>query len=187
MGEGLLASALVLAAGGPFLLRRGWQGARAFVVAGWSALGLAAVLALCAHGAWGLATGTTLACACAVTLLALEGLRTPAPAGSRRPERTPPTAPRAPIRVSDLARRAGVFALVAGVDLAASLAFGWGLQRLARLAGIGAADSLMIALLALPLSWTLLASWQLTRTRLADMLTPALAVGLAGALPWLTL
>lgn len=182
----LLSTGFVLSAGGPVLLRMGWNGPRPAVALGWAALGFALVLTLTAGGAWGLAVGATLASLVALGLLAVAALRSPAPARARAPrEPAPRRAPRPSL--PDIARRTGVFLIVALADLVASLAFGWGAQRLAWLSGMAEADALIVGLFALPLCWALLASWQLTRIRITDMLMAALGVAIAGGLPWLTL
>ncbi|MBT0667109.1 hypothetical protein HT136_01845 [Novosphingobium profundi] len=93
----------------------------------------------------------------------------------------------APLRAADLGRRVAIFATIALLDLAAAVALACGVQSLLLRCGLGDADTLMAALIALPLGWTLLASWQLTRTGVRDMALGALAMGFCGGLAWLIL
>lgn len=182
----MLVPGLALAAGGPVLLRRGWNRSLAFVVAGWAAFALAGLLVLRADGAWGLAVGCTIASCVALGLLALAALRSPAARSARAAREALPQAP-ARFDGTDLARRIAIFLVVGILDLISALILAWACQRLAFVGGIAEANALIIGLFALPLAWAALASWQMTRSRIRDMLAAALATALTGGLAWLTL
>lgn len=180
----MLIVALVLCLAGPVALRLGWQRAPLPVGLGWGALGLAAVLLARGEGAWGLALGATCAMACATLILAQAGLVTPGPRRvvAERPGLRVPSPSFDPV---DLARRIGVFLIVAVLDLAASLLAAWGVQRALFRSGMDEADAIAIGLFALPLLWAALASWQMMLSRLAPMALAAAGVGSVGGVMWL--
>lgn len=181
-----LGGSLALCAAGPWLLRHGWQRSSAPVIAGWVALAGASLVLSSLHGAWGLATGATVAIASAASLLIHAALATPGP-GREIPERIAAPLPPAGIDRHDLARRLSVFTVVVVLDLGASLWLGWSVQRACFRLGMGEANTTALALFLFPLLWLAAASWQMTCARLAAMIAPPLFGLVAGGVLWLAI
>lgn len=189
MAAGMLAGAGMLCAAGPLLLRWGWQRQRLAVAGGWALLALAALMLTKAQGAWGLTVGATVAMATALLILAFAAVQSPAPLRTAPARTIRQRAAEPQIRArfdgADLARRSGVFLIVVVVDLVASLWLAWVVQRALVRGGGDEANALAVALFGLPVAWLIVASWQMTMTRLGSMLMLALAMGVAGGIVWL--
>ncbi len=179
LGAGLVAASI-----GPLLLRWGWQRGRAAVIAGWGALLLAAILLALSHGAWGLAAGAVAAMAVASALLMQAALASPAPRGNGR-KREAAASPRLPHDWRDTARRIAIFLIVVPLDLVAASFLACAIERMLFGAGWLEANTLTVALFAIPILWALAASWQMLCTRAVTMLAAPALFALIGGLLWL--
>jgi len=161
------------------LVERGWRMGRPLSLAGWAlAIGALADLAGKA-GAWGLAVGVVTGIAAALALVLLAGARTPP--GPMRSERNPRHVQPAPER-RNLSKRLVVFVLVVPVSFAAAQLCAFGIEALARAGGASPADRLVLLLALQPILWSVLMTWQMTRSDPAKMWSgPALLAALGTA------
>ncbi|ARU17823.1 hypothetical protein A9D14_15845 (plasmid) [Croceicoccus marinus] len=156
-GDPLLAAGSLLAATGVAILRLSWgRAGRSGVInaAGWGALAAAVLCGAAAAGAWGVAVVSLWAMAAGCALLAWAGFASqPAPtrASSRRAGVLPANAP---LR---LGGRVLTFLLVAVLAMASSIAIALGVRWTALLCGAAEGNATVLALFAVPLTWTLLA------------------------------
>ncbi|MEG3086655.1 hypothetical protein [Sphingomonas sp. PB4P5] len=137
------------------VLRVAWRGARRSVglnTIGWGLLLAGLVLGAMAHGAWGITVAGLSATAAALVLLVPDALVPRAPA-------KPGKARAAPDRGSlRLGWRVATFLLTVPLGFAASLTLAVGCYALADLIGWHRADSVMLALMLLPICWAILAT-----------------------------
>jgi hypothetical protein len=155
--------------------------------AGWSLMALAAVLAGFGAGAWGVAVASLAGMGVAAVLLGIAAVTSPAgraAASNRRVGMLPEAGE--PRRIG---RRVGTFLMVVVGGLLASLAWALGVRGFGGLAGWDEADSNALALFAVPLAWSVIATTVLMQQRrrsqfatLAIASLPALPVLLSGAL-----
>lgn len=164
-----------------FLVRLGWERSRALALAGWAAAALAIGLFIRGDGAWGLATGFTIAMVFAIAMLLHAAWKSPA--RTTRPARVS-AIPAPPVTVRDTLRRLAVFALVVPVAFAAAQWFSYALQALVRHGAPLDANALALMLFTQPILWSVLMSWQMTQSNAARMIIPPLVTALLGALLW---
>ena len=179
----VIAAALIVILVAVAPVRLGWGGRRrvAGAGAGW-ALGLAVLLALAARdGAWGLAIGTVTGIAAALAFVLHAGWTSPA-----KVRRAPREAPAIllPRRWPDLGRRVLVFVLVVPIAFCAAQWLAFAVQAVARRAGAGDADTMVMTLLLQPILWAVLMAWQMTRAGPARMVAPPAAAALLGTALW---
>lgn len=177
----MTASALLLVVAAIGLIRAGWSGQRRLGIAGWAVAALAAAILVHEDGAWGLALATVVAMLAAILLVLWSGWTSPA--RQRRPARELP-AVAIPRRWHDVLRRLAVFLLVVPVGFAATLWLTFGAQAVARSWGVGDADTTALTLFLLPLLWSALMGWQMTRADARRMVAPPLAAALLGTALW---
>ena len=164
------------------LVRAGWSGRTWLAAAGW-ALAAAALLALAlANGAWGAAMGIVCAVAVALALVLQAGWVSPQ--GRARKEREAPSID-VPHSWRGTGRRLAVFALVVPVGFAASLWLAYGVNAVMKGGGELDANSVAMLLFVVPVCWTVLMSWQMTRPRPMQMIVQPLVAAAAGTLLWL--
>ncbi|MGN6376930.1 MAG: hypothetical protein ACTHMG_15455 [Sphingomonas sp.] len=175
--------ALIAAAVAVLFLRLGWRRRPLLVGLGWAIASAALTVLTWRWGAWGLSVGTLVGIAAALVILMREALA--APEGHRAPERATATKPASGRRIEGLGRRVAVFLLVVPAGLAATELLALGAEAAARRAGWVEADTTVLALMAQPLAWALLASVQLIAPGPRAMVAPALLCAAAGGLLWL--
>lgn len=177
----MTAGLLVAIALGMLLVRVGWGGQRHAAPAGWAITIAASAVLVARDGAWGLAMGGVVAMTVAVTIVLHAGWA--APARARRAPREAPsiTLPRRP---GDLARRIAVFVLVVPAAFAAAQWLAYGAQALARRAGAGEADAIVLTMFLQPTLWGVLMVWQMTRPGPMRMIAPPLAATALGTALW---
>lgn len=177
----VIAAALIVILVAVALVRLGWGGRRGAAGLGW-ALGLAALVALTTRdGAWGLAIGTVTGIAAALAFVLHAGWTSPA-----KVRRAPREAPAIllPRRWHDLGRRVLVFVLVVPIAFSAAQWLAFAVQAVARRAGAGDADTMVMTLLLQPILWAVLMAWQMTRAGPARMVAPPAAAALLGTALW---
>lgn len=163
------------------LIRAGWAGRRGAAAVGW-AVAVAALFTLAwRDGAWGLAVGTVAGMAAALAMVSHAGWRSPVKV--RRPAREAPSIV-LPRRWSDGGRRILVFVLVVPVAFVAAQWLAFGAQALARRAGAGDADTLVMTLFLQPTLWSVLMCWQMTRSGPAKMVAGPIATAALGTILW---
>jgi len=166
---------------GMAMVRRGWSGQRALALAGWLLAGIGLALLAWQDGAWGAAMGTLVGTGVALGCVLYAGMT--APAKIPRPERTPATMA-LPWRWGDLGRRSAVFLLVVPIGFAAAQWAAFGMQAMARRAGVGETDAVVLTLLLQPVAWVAIMSIQMTRHDLRRMIGAPVAAALFGTLLW---
>jgi hypothetical protein len=128
----------------------------------WGLLLLGLVLGGVADGAWGVTVAALAATATALALLVPDAL-TARPQPQRGSERRANMLPeRAPLR---LGRRASTFVLTVPAALIVAVLLSVGAHALAGLAGWHPADSVVLALMLMPLLWAILATLVLMTRR----------------------
>ena len=177
----MLAAALLVVVAAMLLVRMGWGGRHGVAWAGWALIAGALAVLVARDGAWGLATGTVAGIGAALAIVAHAGWT--APARARRAPREAPSIA-LPRRPGDLARRCAVFLLVVPLSFAAAQWLAYGAQALARRAGAGEADAIVLALFLQPCIWAALMTWQMTRRDATDMILPPASAALLGTLMW---
>lgn len=175
----MIGTALMAVAVGVTMIRIGWNGRRSVAVLGWAVVCGASLVATWLDGAWGLATCTVTGMAAAYAALLWSALV--APGQPRRPEirRTATYPANGDIGV---ARRLCVFLLVVPGGGTASVVLTFGIKAAARRAGASAADASALMLILLPLLWSGLLAWQMTRPKLGRMVALPLLAVLLGAM-----
>lgn len=173
--------ALVLIVASIVLVRAGWAGRRILAGVGWTGVLVGQTVLVRECGAWGLAIGTTAGIGAGLAIVLWGGWTAPARAG-RTPRETATV--HVQWRPSDLARRCCVFALTVPVGFVAAQWLAFGIHAAVRRAGVGATDADVTMLFLQPLLWTILMSWQLTRSRLMDMAAPLILAGVIGTALW---
>ena len=164
------------------LVRVGWSGRTWLAAAGWALAAAALLVLTLADGAWGLAMG--MVCAVTVALVLVLGAGWVSPRGGARKDRETP-ATDVPHSWRGTGRRLAVFALVGPVGFAASLWLAYGLNALMKGTGELEANSVATLLFVLPVCWTVLMSWQMTRPGPMRMIVQPLVAAAAGTLLWL--
>jgi len=154
----LLGLALAFAAGGIAVLRHAWslpkRSAR-WNAAGWGLLAGAVGAGWLSDGAWGVAIAALIAMAAACVALAIAAYRSPTGkmrSSNRRAGMLPEGGE--PRRVG---RRFGTFAIVVIGGLLVSIGLAVALRGLGGALGWNEADTLVLALYAVPLAWAVLA------------------------------
>lgn len=137
------------------VLRVAWSRPRrvsALNLTGWGLMLAGLVLSAQAHGAWGLTVAALAATGAALLLLVPDAIAARAPP-KRSAVRSKPE--RAPLR---LARRIATFLLTVPLGFVVALVLSVSCYALADLAGWHRADSVMLALMLLPILWAILAT-----------------------------
>lgn len=155
---GLLAAGSALAVVAVIVLRYSWgRPGRSRVLngAGWALAAAALALGCTIAGAWGIAVVALWAMGTACAILAREAWRS-TPGRERASNRRAHVMPdgKAPL---NLGRRLVTFALVALAGFAASVCFAIGTRWAAAALGAAEADANVLALLASPVAWTVVA------------------------------
>lgn len=172
---------LTLIVGAMLLVRVGWSGRRALAFVGWAMAGIGLALLTWREGAWGLALGTVAGSAAA--LVALLHAAWTSPSVVRRPQREAPTVV-LPRQWNDFGRRFAVFLLVVPVGFAAAQWLAFAGQTVARRAGAGESDTIVLTFFLQPVLWVVIMSVQMTRTGPIKMLAAPVAAALLGAILW---
>lgn len=162
----LLVLALALGAGGVAVLRHAWslpKRSAGWNAGGWSLLAAAVAAGWASDGAWGVAMASIAAMAAACAALAVAGLRSP-PGKARSSNRRVGMLPEAgkPRRVG---RRFGTFAIVILGGLVVSIGLAVAIRGLGGALGWNEANTLVLALYAVPLVWAVLATVLLMQAR----------------------
>lgn len=176
----MIRPAILLALLAIALVRFGWGRDRRIAGGGWIVAAIAAIWAVLADGAWGLAVVTLVPVVVALGLLLLAAAASP-PRASR-------TAAEPSVAISGrpdaLARRLAVFVLVVPVSFAAAQLAALGLAAAITGTRPLSADPVATAFFAQPLLWTALMAWQMTRPAPRDMVAAPLAVAATGLALW---
>ncbi|WP_085810371.1 hypothetical protein [Sphingomonas sp. TZW2008] len=178
----MIAAPLLVVVAATLLIRAGWSGRRSLGVVGWALGGVALGWLAWGDGAWGIALGTVAGIAVALALVLYAGAT--APARTRRAPREAP-AIALPRNGGDFGRRVAVFLLVVPVAFVAAQWCAYGVQALARRAGSGEADAIVLTLFLQPMIWSALMIWQMTRPGPVQMIAPAALTAVSGTLLWL--
>lgn len=173
--------ALALMGAAMVLVRLGWSSSRQAAYLGWMLAAGALVMLTASAGAWGLAIATVVAMILALTMVLYAGWTAPIRMRRAGIEAASVTLPRLS---GDLARRVIVFVLVVPVAFVAAQLLAFGIQAVARRAGIGDADATASTLFLQPLIWTALITWQMSRTGPLRMIAAPVAAALLGSLLW---
>jgi hypothetical protein len=174
IGLGAMAAAILC-------LRLGWRRNRPLVIFGWT-LGVAALAILTDRwGLWGLSVGSLIAMPAALTLLAIDAMRSER---AYRPLRVATTVAPPRWRAEGIVRRTSVFLLVVPGGFLVTTIFALGAEAVTRRAGWVEADRFVLALMLQPIAWAALASAQMLFTHPRGMLIPTLACALGGATLW---
>ncbi|WP_404368683.1 hypothetical protein AB5I39_15230 [Sphingomonas sp. MMS24-J45] len=163
------------------LVRLGWAGRPGVAAIGWAAIVAALIALTLRDGAWGLAVGTVAGLLTALALVVQAGWVAPG-----RTHRAPRDAATVvlPRRRGNLARRLTVFVLVVPVGFIAAQWLAFAIQAMARRAGAGEADAIVLTLFFQPVLWGCLMAWQMTRGSVARMIVPPASAGVLGAILW---
>ncbi|MGE0774806.1 MAG: hypothetical protein AB7G25_06635 [Sphingomonadaceae bacterium] len=172
---------LTLIVGAMLLVRIGWAGRRPLAFAGWALAGVGLILLTWREGAWGLALGTVTGSAAA--LVALLHAAWTSPAVVRRPPRDAPTVI-LPRQWHDFGRRFAVFLLVVPIGFAAAQWLAFTGQMVARRAGAGETDTIVLTFFLQPVLWMVIMSIQMTRTGPIAMLAAPAVAAVAGTILW---
>lgn len=150
---------VALGVAGVGALRYAWSLPRRSPIAngiGWALLGLAAVLAAAADGAWGVSVAALGAMLAAFAILAVAGFRSPekqAKGSNRRVGMLPEAGE--PRRIG---RRVVTFLLVIVAGFAVSVGLGLAVRGLGGVLGWSESNANVVALFSVPVTWSVLAT-----------------------------
>jgi len=155
----LLILAIAAAVAGVSVLRLAWsrkQRSAALNAGGWGLMAIAVVLAGAHSGAWGISVAALWGMGAALLWLTYAAIAAPATAGAKASSRRVRMLPEAGEPLG-LVRRIVTFLLVALAALIVSAALAIPARLLATLCGAGEGDATVVALIAMPLIWAILA------------------------------